>query len=389
MPVDTAFYNTLPPAPPHFGSTGALEPSHDGRDRPPELHPQVAAALLAGVPNEADRSAGVCEILNQGAAAACVVFSTCTGIQLDNNLDRQICYHFAAAQMYAELGGSGSNGIDTRAELQACVDKGAPLVGGGRVKIGSYFRCDNEPTLFVEQIKAAVSTGQVVVIALLLPTTFSGVWTPGAPTQAYHQLVISGYRGDIFWGPNTWGSGWGGGQHPPGFYELSFQYCVANGFQGGYCYAFFFDPFEVHGIPPPPPPPPPPAKRYFLSGELLGPGAPTIIQGQVLTLGNVAATLLVSETHQTGGDPTPLPGELTVNVYRQGTFRYITAQEPGSTAYVNGSVAVVVGGVSVPAYLGKNRSIGGAPAIFRLTGVSGAGTATFTADDQRQGSAPL
>ncbi len=78
-----------------------------------------------------------------------------------------------------------------------------------------------------------------------------------------------------------------------------------------------------------------------------------------------------------------------VSVYRQGSFRYVTAKDPATSQFIDGTVAVQVGGVNIPAYLGRNFSRGGTPAIFRLTGVSGAGVATFTADDGRQGTASL
>lgn len=399
-----AFRASLEPAPDHWGGTGAILIHDDGRDYPPEAHPRVREVLTVGAPNEVDRSAGVCEILNQGATGACVVFSTCTGIQADNNLDRGICYHFAAAQMYTEMGGTGQNGIDSRAELQACVDRGAPLVGGGRVKIGSYFRCDQTPGLFVEQIKAAVSSGQVVVIAMLLPSTFGGVWREGAVTDGYHQLEISGYRGDIFWGPNTWGATWpgGSGPHPPGFYECSFSYVVSQNFLMQHTYAFIYDPFEVHGPTPTPTPVPVPVPvpqpdSAIITGKVTGANINALAANDGYTLQGHGLTwpLWISQVTPGPGPgpqpdpgPQPAPGVLKVNLFRQGSFLFVNAQDAGGT-YISGTVTVVFGGMSVPAYLGRNRTVNSVQAVFRLTGVSGVGVVTVTADDGRTGSVTL
>lgn len=313
--TDQEYLQSLEAPPPHFGGTGAVKLVPDPRDYIPQMHPKVRAVLEVGAVNFADRSSGACEILNQGPTGACVPNSTCGGIQLDHNLERQVCYHFNAQQLYSELGGTGSNGIDSRACLQKCVDVGAPLRDGGRVKTGSYFKIDNIPGVFEEQIKAAIVAGQVVVIAMLLPSTFSGKWTPGAVTSAYHQVEISGFRDRLFWGPNSWGAGWPGspGEHPPGFYECSFDYAIADGNQRGYCYAFFFDPVEAHG-PPPPPPPPPVILSRNLTGVLRGEGLTAVVAGQVMRVdGN--KTLEVKTITDGDTEPPPPPDILTVSGY--------------------------------------------------------------------------
>ncbi len=372
--LDPEFLKSLQPPPDSFGGTGAVPLIPDERDYPATAHPEVRATLLAGVPGSADRSSGVCEILNQGQTGSCVTHSTCHGIQLDNNLDRGICYHFNAMQLYGELGGTGQNGVDSRQTLQRCVDLGAPLTTGGRVKIGSYFAVERVAGRFEEQIKAAVSTGQVAVIALLLPSTFGGRWTPGAVTSGYHQVEIAGYNsagggsGGLFWGPNSWGSGWSSGSHPPGFYELSFDYCVASNFQNGYCYAFFYDPFEVHTPNPDPGPGPGPGpgptpKRIFIAGELSGAGKEAVAVGQTcpIVIQGKACTIAVNTRTESDGpgpnpdpnpDPIPTPGDLQVNLkiyppLHGQTYADVTATGPESmpanlTWNVSGTLATQV-----------------------------------------------
>jgi hypothetical protein len=272
IPAATSdFFQQLAPVPDEFGGTGALPLVPDPRDFVPEMHPRLLEKLVTGPPPSFDRSQGSCEILSQGATGACVICSTQGGIQIDNQIERGICYHFDWQTFYKELGGAGSNGVDSRATLQRCVDVGAPTRDGARIKIGSYFRCDNLPGPFEAQIKAAVSGGMVAVIATLLPTTFGGTWRPGTPTTGYHQLEVAGYRDRLFWGPNSWGREWGGGNgHPPGFYELSFDYVTSQNFLNGYVYAFVFDPFEFHGPQPNPNPEPHPLPQPQPNPDALG-----------------------------------------------------------------------------------------------------------------------
>lgn len=407
-PEQLAFRAAAEPAPAHWGGTGALLIPDDGRDYPPEAHPRVREVLAVGAPNEFDRSAGVCEILDQGPTGACVVFSTCTGIQADNNLDRGICYHFDAAAMYREMGGTGSNGIDSRAELQACVDKGAPLREGGRVKIGSYFRCDQTPELFVEQIKAAVAAGMVVVIALLLPSTWGGVWREGTPTAGYHQLLVLGFKDRLFWGPNTWSANWpgGSGPHPPGFYECSFDYVVGQNFLQQHTYAFFFDPFEVHGptptptpIPVPVPVPTPTPQPAFvgISGKVSGANLSSVVVSDGYTLQGQGLTWPLTVTQVNGPlpnpipdplpipTPTPDPGQISVKLNPAGIWLEVRLSDPATGSQLAGMVTATLNGAPYP--VARPRTTPGVAALLRRP-VAGA-IITGKADDDRKGTATV
>ena len=417
--LDQDFFSSLQPAPPHFGGTGALPLVLDPRDYPPEAHPDVKIMLEVGAPGEADRSTGVFEILNQGASGACVAFSTSGGIEADENLDAHKQYHIDAAALYRELGGTGQNGVDSRQTLQRCVDEGAPLIGGGRIKIGSYFRCDNDPGLFVEQIKAAVSTGQVVVIATLLPNTFGGRWQAGQPTQGYHQLLVLGFRGDLFWGPNSWGSAWpgGAGPHPPGFYELSFAYAVSNNFLGGYTYAFFFDPAVVHTPDPQPnpnpqpnpqpnpdpqPQPQPQPASVTIAGKVTGANLSAVAVGSGYQLqGN--GLVWPFEVTQVNGpqpdpqpnpnpnpnpqpqpQPDPTPDTLTVRAQPGGIFTSFVVQDQQNN-YVAAVVECSAAGQPVP--LARSYRVTPAGVISGMVRWRGPGlTIKATAADGRTGS---
>lgn len=255
-PAEAQYYAALDPIPANWGGMGAVRLVPDARDYRAVWHPEVREVLLAGGGGAVDWSDKVCSIENQGSEGSCVPHSTCSGIQLNENINQQVCYRFNAPQLYRELGGSGANGVDSRQTLERCKSVGAPLVNSnGRVRVGSYFWIDQNPATFATQVKAALVAGKSVVIALLLPSTFGGKWQPGNPTQGYHQIPAVGTDGDDrFWGPNSWSESWPGpgGPHPAGFYEMSFQYCTQSQMQNNYCYAYFFDTVAFDTPPPPP-----------------------------------------------------------------------------------------------------------------------------------------
>jgi uncharacterized protein YkwD len=260
-PDDVQFLLTLAPPDPDWGGTGSLPLSEDGRD-------YVGLTLIPGVAEAdpkadepIDRSGEFQFTEDQGQTSACVAYSTgelaaAQEYAADQSWERVDC-----AQLYRMMGGTGQNGVDTRATLEKVRTDGAPLLGvPGKRQIGSYVFVTKNAGQFRREIAAALHAGLLVTLAMLLPQRF-GWNSSGQKTAGYHQVVICGCTGlgDDDWVifKNSWGDRWPSDK-PGGFGRVQWKYLEGDGFQQGYVYAYAVTPLVLPNPNPTPNPIPTP-----------------------------------------------------------------------------------------------------------------------------------
>lgn len=392
--------------------------------------PGAQDALSSGLPASLDLSQDFRQIYDQGAEPSCVAFSTCGLTSAFDWLADAGWDNLDGHRLYRACGGTGSNGIDTRATLEFARTQGVPLLSGaGSIKIGSYVFATQQPVQFRQEIAAALSAGHFCTVALLLPMVF-GWSSSGSATPAYHQVVICGYtglgEGDYAIFVNSWGASWGNG----GKGRVTWSYLEGGGFQGGYVYAYAVTPLV---LPKPDPNPPPPAKvsisgygRATETVPALRPQQPFDIRGtglaaitlsftvadlpaEVVSRNDQIATLLAPDTKVPllgavaalrGGQavatgplvvvaprmdpfpppPPPPPGTLSLEWKTNPTGAlFVWAKE--NEGYVEALVTVT----GVPATAFHNRTgPNGTPATFRTT-AHGQATVTALATDGNSG----
>ncbi len=337
---------SLPPSP-YQDRTGAVWLDHDPRDYPVAHDPTIAPILEAGAPLSADNSASVRGIYDQGNEGSCVSFSDCSAVGTEGVIAGQAWQLFDGHLFYRELGGTGQNGVDTRASLQRAVDVGIPIANtSARQRIGSYFFPDRtNGQAFLQECEAAVAANKCVVVALLLPAPFS--WESGdAPTSAYHQMNLVGYD-EVWWiFANSWGPSFGRN----GFCRVHKSFIVANNNQNGYAYAATVNSLFVPG---PDPQPQPVNVRQIngtAQGKAQGEGTSLLAVGQVLpfTSGPVTGTVTITQITDNvdpgpGPDPHP-PGDVKVNVVPGRGYLAATVQDAGGS-YLGATCSLTLGGV--------------------------------------------
>ena len=215
-------------------TTGALPHAPDARDYRMERLPGVVAA---SAPGPAYDLMGYDEgAYDQGAIPCCVMASIALMKSLFDAIDRDTWqwYDFLAA--YHAVGGNDHEGVETRGALQYAQEVGLPVTGKAvRHRIGSYaFAPRDSPENFVETLKRAIWARHPCVLACRLPAEFG--WDSSGPrTPAYHQLCLGGYdRDGCALVGNSWGPSWG----RRGWGRIPWEFLVADGFQGGDCYAW-------------------------------------------------------------------------------------------------------------------------------------------------------
>jgi hypothetical protein len=172
---------------------------------------------------------------DQGAIPCCVLASIALMKSLFDAIDRDRWEWFDFLAAYHAVGGNDHEGVETRTALQYAQEVGLQVTGKAeRHRIGSYaFAPRDSPENFASTLKRALWAKHPFVIACRLPAEFGWI-SSGPRTPAYHQMVGIGYNreGNLIVA-NSWPN-WG----YRGFGQLSWEYLVADGFQGGDCYAW-------------------------------------------------------------------------------------------------------------------------------------------------------
>lgn len=242
-----AWRRSLPPSPVPDQLTGMKLRSPDSRDVPLAADPAVAEALVVGYPETFDNVKHVRHIYNQGAIPSCVSHTTAGMQSVHQVIEEGVLRVFDAPAVHAATGNINEGRWPDQI-LRYCQETGMPLLGGGtRYRIQSYafvaYDAQWEAT-----IKAAVSVGKVVCIALLLPSNF-GWESSGQITQGYHEVYIIGYRPNAFLIVNSWGENWG----KNGMGWVPIEFLRQQNWQNRY--VLVHSVVDVRDITPPPPPP--------------------------------------------------------------------------------------------------------------------------------------
>lgn len=238
--MSETFLDSLPDPHPDWRSTGAVFRLDDPRDFHLEFLPQVAAAL----PNlplslMLVEPGGIPYVMDQNGKGACTVFSICTAKMIEDFSDIAVWNKYDGFQMYADLGGTGNNGISADPALRYTRDLGCRRIDDGRrFKIGSYMFAPRNRNDWRNTLAAALASTGPCVVAMLLPSSFS--WeSSGSPTSGYHQMCLTGYTGlgddDYAVFLNSWSVNLGN----RGFYRVKWGYLEDGGsFQSNYVYGY-------------------------------------------------------------------------------------------------------------------------------------------------------
>lgn len=228
----------LAPPDPDWKGTGAIYRPDDVRDYHLEFLPQVAAALEVGLPP----SFSVVEpgvmpfIYDQGPEGSCCPNSICGAKTIEDFADIGKWNHYDAHQIYAELGGTGPNGIAADPALRYVRDLGCRNIADSRrFKIGSYMFAPRNRGEWRQTLSAALVATGPCVVAMLLPSTF-GWDSSGQMTSGYHQMCFTGYEGladnDYAVFLNSWDITFGN----RGFCRVRWGFLEGNNFQDKHVY---------------------------------------------------------------------------------------------------------------------------------------------------------
>lgn len=219
--------------------TGAQKLLPDWRDFQVVRHPGIAAALSSFPDTYSLRQYQTGPALDQGQTGACVAASSSHVQALYEQMERKQWITFDWATLYAENGGSGDSGVNSRDVLQDMQTRGCPVLSSSdRYEISAYAFVDfSNFDLAIQTVKAAIFAKHPLVLAMLLPSDFMNGMTAGAAgsvvTSGYHQVMLGEYTSDRFGFLNSWGpfygvNGWG---------SVPTEY-LRRREQNGYLYAF-------------------------------------------------------------------------------------------------------------------------------------------------------
>jgi len=308
-----------------FG-TGMLWKPEDPKNYLMSRMADVQRQLLVGYP---DRDETLTQHMqytyNQGASPSCV-WHAISGQQTGNeHIERKgETLIFDAMGMHLATG-PANEGRYTGDMLKIAQDQGTKLANSSKkYKIGSYaFAPKDSPQNWEATIKAAIASGHICGLALLLPSNFGWESSGSIVPNSYHEVMIVGYRPDAFLIKNSWGSGWG--QNGFGWVPISFL--TQSAYQNSYVFAnTILDAIDDDLAPNPPDPPHPPtpvSKRYVVTALARGSGLDTLKQGVDLTAsgGGFTGNLGISAVQVYDDVTPPAPGTLAVTGYDPATVK--------------------------------------------------------------------
>lgn len=335
--------------------TGSLPLPYDYRDVLVRKIPDIQDMLCTpgAIPTEADlRNLWKGPALNQGAQPSCVAFSTCQMEMMFQMAEKNEWVPMDGAGLYVANHGDGVHGVGTREVLQYCQEQGAWAVGNQsqRFKISTYafVHPGMGKDVCIQTMKAAIASGRPIVMAMLLPTDFgaNSMSMTTAGLGSYHQFCGAAYNNERVAGPNSWGSGFGGGgpmNLPAGWVSVPWEFLFTAGQQGLF-YAYTTEDAPNDGEPPPPPPPKP--TKATIAAKLTGEGVGQLAVGQQLGVSGTGFTgQMILGQISIDTDQGPTPGPITVSGYSRSTVRPGDSFQIQGAGFAGGILTVSWGGV--------------------------------------------